>query len=91
MSKKISEGKAMIITVLLFILLQLIKPFVVIFIYKELTDFHPTIVNNYEIYFMVIKTITHNAMKMSYTIGFISSEILFLAIPFLVYKKLLKS
>ena len=83
------KNKAALISIGLFVLLQLIKPPIVIFIYKELTNFHPTIVNNYEIYFMVLEHIGMGSMKASYTFLFILSEILFLVLPFVIYKKLI--
>ncbi len=83
------KNKAVLISIGLFVLLQLIKPPVVIFIYKELTNFHPTIVNNYDLYFMVLKHIGMGSMKASYTFLFALSEILFLVLPFVLYKKLL--
>jgi len=71
-----------------FIVLQTIKPIILIFIYKKITHFHPTIVNNYEIYQMVLEHIFRGSMKMTYTIAFIVSEIFFLSIPVALYRKL---
>jgi hypothetical protein len=77
-----------LITLVLFIILQAVKPIVVIYLYKEMTNFHPTIVNNYEIYSMVVEHIIHGSMKASYTVAFVISELFFLIAPFLLYRKL---
>ena len=86
-----SKKKSATLSIAMFLVLQLIKPFIVILIYKELTDFHPTIINNYELYLMVFKYIIQGGMKPLFTIGFILAEIVFLAIPYVFYTKLHKA
>jgi hypothetical protein len=76
------------ITIIVFLILQLFKPFVIIFFYKEITDFHPTIVDNYDLYFMIWDYIFQGIMKLSYTLWILFAEILFLIVPWMVYKKL---
>lgn len=76
------------IAISLFIILQIIKPLAIMFIYKQLTNFHPTIVNNYEIYLMVLEHILRGSMKASYTAAFILSEVLFITVPILFYRKM---
>jgi len=83
-----SKKTIMTVSIVVFIALQAIKPLLVIFIYKEITNFHPTIVNNYEIYKMVMENIYHGSMNPIYTITFIISEILFLTFPIVLYRKL---
>lgn len=83
-----SLRKRRIITLIVFVVLQAIKPLIVVFVYKEITNFHPTIVNNYEIYQMVLEHVFRGSMKMTYTIAFIISEIFFLSIPVVLYRKL---
>lgn len=81
--------KTSIITAsLVLVTLQIIKPLIVIFIYKEVTNFHPSVINNYEIYQMVMEHILGGSMKPSYTIAFLFSEVMFLAIPVALYKRL---
>lgn len=84
----VSKKIRIAVSLITFIALQAIKPLIVVFIYKEVTNFHPTIVNNYEIYQMVIEHIFRGSMKFSYTAAFIVSEILFLSIPIILYRKL---
>lgn len=89
MNKKLSKNAGIIATIV-FLVLQLVKPPIIITLYKALTNFHPTIMNNYELYFMVWGYIPQGGLKATYATGFILAEILFLAIPFVIYKVLKK-
>ena len=80
--------KKITVTIIVFVLLQVIKPFVIVFIYKELTNFHPTIVDNYELYFMIWEYIVQGAMKMSYTLSILFAEFLFFLLPWVIFRKL---
>lgn len=84
----VSKRIRIAVSLITFIALQAIKPLIVVFIYKEVTNFHPTIVNNYEIYQMVIEHIFRGSINISYTAALIASEILFLSLPLMLYRKL---
>ena len=85
----INKKMSIIIAFTVFFILQILKPMVVVFLYKEINDFHPTIMSNYELYVMIWDYIFRGVMKLTLIIGFIISEILFLLLPWMLYKKLL--
>ncbi|SEM10778.1 hypothetical protein SAMN05444853_10548 [Pasteurella skyensis] len=91
MAKITLKKFSIVITFLVFLLLQAVKPVLIIFIYKTITNFHPTIMNDYEIYQMVIKYILQGSMKFTYVVMFVILEILFLSVPIILYKKLSNS
>lgn len=70
-----------------FFILQAIKPIIMMFFYKFINNFHPTIMGDYEMYLMVMKYIIAGTMLPSYIISFLTAELLFLILPFLIYKK----
>lgn len=76
-----------IIFIILFFLLQTIKPLIIIFFYKWATNFHPTIMNDYEMYLLLIKNTFSGGMLAPYTISVIISELIFLITPFYIFKK----
>ena len=80
---------SIIIALTVFFILQILKPVVVVFLYKEINDFHPTIMSNYELYVMVWEYIFKGVMKSTFTIGFIIFELLCLILPWILYKTLL--
>ena len=85
----INKKMSIIIAFTVFFILQILKPMVVVFLYKEINDFHPTIMSNYELYLMIWDYIFNGGMKATYIVGFMFAEVLFLVLPWILYKNIL--
>lgn len=80
-------NKLLFISIFIFLIAQLIKPVVIITIYKMITDFNPTLYSNYDLYIIVLKQMLAGNMTIQYTVSFTLAELLFLLAPWYPYYK----
>ncbi|MDO6427918.1 hypothetical protein Q4489_12890 [Thalassotalea sp. 1_MG-2023] len=69
-----------------FVALQLIKPMILMTIYREVYQFNPTLYTDWALYKLVWSTIQAGAMNAQVTIGILLGELVMLLPVYLLYR-----
>ncbi len=80
-----NKTRYILVSIFLFVGLQLIKPTIFMSIYRYITNFDPSFYSDFELYQMVYQHINIGSFSPFYTLIFILAEVIWLLIAFFPY------
>lgn len=81
---------AVVVSLVVLVLLQWAKPLVFMQVYKMAFNFYPSIMTDYELYKLVWLEVFAGRMAAKVTIPLILGEIVWILVPYFVYKYLVR-